>query len=243
LANSERVRIRHHEYSNVEFVSFVQELCQSPDLLHRDPSWIVPMQPRVQPCDGLLTMSGVLYELNAFIDDETLMVTDVGDPMFAATDIKTHEGTSFLCPAYYASMGFAIPGAVGAALGDPFRRVVVLVGDGAFLMTGMELLTIKRLGLNPIILVLNNRGYTSLRTMGHQQATYLHQFPEVDFAQLATTFGGVGFVVETAEQLRLALAKAKELPTFSVLDIRLRPDDVSPALQRLGDLFAQRLKG
>jgi indolepyruvate decarboxylase len=188
-------------------------------------------------------MSGVLYELNAFIDDETLMVTDVGDPMFAATDIKTHEGTSFLCPAYYASMGFAIPGAVGAALGDPFRRVVVLVGDGAFLMTGMELLTIKRLGLNPIILVLNNRGYTSLRTMGHQQATYLHQFPEVDFAQLATTFGGVGFVVETAEQLRLALAKAKELPTFSVLDIRLRPDDVSPALQRLGDLFAQRLKG
>jgi len=243
LANSERVRIRHHEYSNVEFVSFVQELCQSPDLLHRDPSWIVPMQPRVQPCDGLLTMSGVLYELNAFIDDETLMVTDVGDPMFAAIDIKTHEGTSFLCPAYYASMGFAIPGAVGAALGDPFRRVVVLVGDGAFLMTGMELLTIKRLGLNPIILVLNNRGYTSLRTMGHQQATYLHQFPEVDFAQLATTFGGVGFVVETAEQLRLALAKAKELPTFSVLDIRLRPDDVSPALQRLGDLFAQRLKG
>jgi indolepyruvate decarboxylase len=79
--------------------------------------------------------------------------------------------------------------------------------------------------------------------MGHQQATYLHQFPEVDFAQLATTFGGVGFVVETAEQLRLALAKAKELPTFSVLDIRLRPDDVSPALQRLGELFAQRLKG
>lgn len=113
----------------------------------------------------------------------------------------------------------------------------------AFLMTGMELLTIKRLGLNPIILVLNNRGYTSLRTMGHQQATYLQQFPEVDFAQLATTLGGAGFIVETADQLRLALAKAKELPVFSLLDIRLRPDDVSPALQRLGDLFAQRLKG
>ncbi|MCS7266372.1 MAG: thiamine pyrophosphate-dependent enzyme, partial [Armatimonadetes bacterium] len=101
----------------------------------------------------------------------------------------------------------------------------------------------RRLQLNPIVLVLNNRGYTSLRMMGHQDAPYLQEFPELDFARLAETFGGVGFVVETSEQLRLALAKAKELPTFSVIEIRLRPDDVSPALQRLGELFAQRLKG
>lgn len=243
LANSERIRIRHHEYGNVDFVSFVQELCKCPDLLPRDPSWIVPMQSRAQPCEGLITMSGVLYELNAFIDDDTLLVTDVGDPMFAATDIVTHEGTSFLCPAYYASMGFGIPGVIGASLADPFRRAVTLVGDGGFLMTGMELLTAKRLQLDPIVLVLNNRGYASLRTMGHQHAPYLREFPDSDFARLAETLGGAGFAVETAEQLRFALAKAKELPIFSVIDIRLQPDDVSPALQRLGELFAQRLKG
>lgn len=242
LATSERLAIRHHEYSNVDFVDFVQELCQSPDLIRRDPSWIVPMQPRVGPCDGRITMSGLLYELNAFIDDNTLLVNDVGDPLFAADDIKTHEGTSFLCPAYYASMGFGIPGVIGASLADPFRKAMALVGDGGFLMTGMELTTAKKLGLNPIVIVINNSCYASLRAMGHEHADFV-KIASVNFAKLAEVFGGVGFVIETSEQLRTALAKAKELPVFSVLDVRLPPDDVSPALRRLGELFARTLKG
>ncbi len=242
LATSERIVIRHHEYGNVDFVEFVQELCQSPDLIGRDPSWIPPMQPRVAPCEGRLTMSGLLYELNAFIDANTLLVCDVGDPLFAADDIRTYEGTSFLCPAYYASMGFGVPGVIGASLADQFRRAMALVGDGGFLMTGMELTTAKKLGLNPIIIVINNGCYASLRAMGHENAEFV-KIASVNFAKLAEVLGGAGFVVETADQLRLALAKAKELPIFSVLDVRLPPDDVSPALRRLGELFARTLRG
>src|SRR5213596_502830 len=60
-------------------------------------------------------------------------------------------------------MGFAVPASIGVAMGNPSLRPIVLVGDGAFQMTGTELSTAVRLGLNPIVLILNNDGYGTMR--------------------------------------------------------------------------------
>lgn len=241
-ATSERIAIKHHEYPNVRFEDFIAALSNSSELPHHDPSQIMPMQPRVAPTEGKISMRGLLYELNQFIDHNTLLVTDVGDTLFAADDIKTQEGTSFLCPAFYASMGFGIPGMIGAQLADPRRRAIALVGDGAFQMTGMELLTARRLGLNPIVIVVNNGAYTSLRAMAHEHSAFV-KIPTLDYAELARVLGGRGFVIETGEQLRWALRQAHDCETFSLLDVRLAPEDVSPALERLSVLFAKTLKG
>ena len=62
-------------------------------------------------------------------------------------------------------MGFAIPASVGAQLANPDIRPIVLVGDGAFQMTGIELSTIAKQNLNPIVILLNNDGYRTERTM------------------------------------------------------------------------------
>ncbi len=241
-ATSERIAIKYHEYHNVLFEDFITALRENQNLPHHDPSSIVPMRPRVAPSNGAISMSGLLYELNQFIDKDTLLVTDVGDPVWAADDIQTREGTSFLCPAFYASMGFAVPGVIGAQLADPFRRAIALVGDGAFQMTGMELLTAKRLGLNPIVIVINNSSFASLRSMGHQQADFVN-IPSLDYAKFAEVLGGRGFAIETAKQLGQALRLARDSKTFSILDVRIPPDDVSPGLQRVGELFANTLKG
>ena len=241
-ATSEHILIKHHEYTDVLFEDFITALEVSQDLPHHDPSLIMPMRPRVAPSNGKVSMSGLLYELNQFIDSDTLVVTDAGDVMFAADDIKMQEGSSFICPAFYLSMGFGVPGAIGAQLADPFRRALALVGDGAFQMTGMELLTAKRLGLNPIVIVVNNGSFASLRMMDHQDADFVN-IPSINYAQLATVLGGQGFVIETGEQLRLAFLLARESDTFSILDVHISPDDVSPASLRIGDLLAKKLKG
>jgi indolepyruvate decarboxylase len=239
---SEHIAIKHHEYLQVIFEDFITALVSSKDLPHHDPSHITPMKPRVAPSNGRLSMSGLLYELNQFIDSNTLLVTDVGDVLFAADDIQTQEGSSFLSPAFYASMGFGIPGAIGAQLADPFRRAIALVGDGAFQMTGMELLTAKRLGLNPIVILINNGAFATLRIMGHQEADFVY-IPNLNYGQLAGVLGGRGFGVETNEDLRQALRLARESDTFSILEVHLSPDDVSPALQWFSDLFTKSLKG
>lgn len=241
-ASSERLAIKRHEYPNVRFEDFIAALYSSPDLPQRNPVAITPMKPRVRPAAGKISMSSLLYELNRFIDSDTLLVTDVGDVLFAADDIQMQEGTSFLAPAFYASMGFGVPGAIGAQIADPFRRAIALVGDGAFQMTGMELLTAKKLALNLIVIVINNATFTSLRSMGHREANFVN-ITSIDYAQFAQVLGGRGFRVETSEQFRQALQQAKEGDTFSLLDVRLSPDDISPALQRLSDLFAKTLKG
>ena len=239
---SERIAIKHHEYPNVLFEDMIATLASSKELPNYDLSLIVPMQPRVAPNSGTISMSGLMYELNQFIDGNTLLVTDVGDALFAADDIKMQEGTSFLCPAFYASMGFGVPGVIGAQLADPFRRAIALVGDGAFQMTGMELLTAKRLGLNPIIIVVNNGSFTSLRSMGHEEADFV-KIASINYAQFATLLGGTGFVVETGTQFKQALQKARDSESFSIIDVRLLPEDISPALQRMSELFAKTLKG
>jgi indolepyruvate decarboxylase len=241
-ASAESIAIKYHEYPNLLFEDFINALCQSQELPRHNCTTIATMKPRVTAAEGKISMNSLLYELNQFIDSNTMIVTDVGDALFAADDIQMKEGTSFLAPSFYASMGFGIPGAIGAQLADPFRRTLALVGDGAFQMTGMELVTAKRIGINPIAIVINNGSYTSLRSMAHQLADFV-KIPRLDYAQLATVLGGRGFVVEKCEQLRQALQEAKESDVFSILDVRLEPEDVSPALQRLSELFAKTLKG
>ena len=122
----------------------------------------------------------------------------------------------------------------------PGRRPLVLVGDGAFQMTGMELATAVRYRLNPIVIVLNNRGYGTERPM--QDGAYndihvwaYHRVPEV-------LGGGRGFVVRTEKEFDEALRAAQaHTKSFCLLDVHLDPHDCSPALKRLTARLAKQV--
>ena len=75
----------------------------------------------------------------------------------ATADLSITQHTEFLSTAYSTSMGFAIPASVGVQVANCQLRPLVLVGDGAFQMTCMELSTTVRQKLNPIVIVLNNK--------------------------------------------------------------------------------------
>ena len=93
------------------------------------------------------------------------VIPDIGDSLWAALDLRLPARTDFIALAYYTSMGFAVPAAIGAQLGKPTARPLVIVGDGAFQMTGTELSTTIRYRLNPIVLILNNQGYGTVRPL------------------------------------------------------------------------------
>lgn len=78
--------------------------------------------------------------------------------------------------------------------------------------------------------------------MGHQNADFVN-ISSINYAEFAKILGGQGFVIETAQQLRQAFHLARESDTFSILDVRISPDDLSPASQRVAYLFAKTLKG
>ncbi len=161
--------------------------------------------------------------------------------LFGSSDLLMSRRTEYISPAYYASMGFAIPAALGAGVAAPNLRALVLVGDGAFQMTGMELSTIARRGLAPLVIVLNNHGYTTERYLleGTFNDIYnwaYHRIPEV----LGT---GLGLEVRTEGDLEAALAAAlANTASFSLLNVHLDPLDKSPALDRLTSRLAARVQ-
>ena len=240
---SEKLRIQHHHFHDVLLSDFVKRLAKAEPKTGRKAPALdksVEAEPFVPKADQKITMKRLFQRINQTLGDNMVVVADVGDSLFAASDLTIHQHTEFLAPAYYTSMGFAMPAAVGVQVANPKLRPIVLVGDGAFQMTCMELSTALYLGFNPVVLVLNNRGYTTERFL---QDGPFNDIPLWNYHKLPELFrGGWGFEIRTEGELDQSLKAALEnKDTFSLLNIHLEPDDVSPALVRLTKRLAKRL--
>ena len=139
-----------------------------------------------------VTPALLLRSLQEIYGPDTIFTTDSGNGTFLAMEIlRLDRPRSFLAPVDYSCMGYSVPAALGAALACPDRPVVALAGDGAFLMTGLELLTAVHLRLPVTILVLRDR---ELAQIAQFQQTALarktaSQLPDYDLAALSQAIG------------------------------------------------------
>jgi len=243
-ATSEKISIRYHRYEEVVFEDFLNSLLKAPlakRVLPPLPKATAPEPVATPASHDPVTVASLFQHLNGFINTGTLIIADVGDALFGANDLYVHNAADFLSPAYYASLGFAVPGALGAQLANPYSRPLVLVGDGAFQMTGMELSSIARYGLNPIVIVLNNDGYSTERPM--LDGSYNDVYPW-QFSKLPEILGcGKGFIVNSENELQQALSSALDnTESYSIIEVILDRHDRSPALNRLTKKLANRVK-
>ncbi len=240
---SEKVSIQYHTYEGVEMEDFVRALMEANIRQREDVD--IPHPPSPQHPDPVserqITVRYLFQRLNLFLDDNTIVIADPGDAMFAAMDMTIHCATEFLSPAYYTSLGFAVPASLGTQLARPELRPLVLVGDGAFQMTGMELASIARYKLNPIIIVLNNQGYGTERPMLDGCFNDIHLW---NYSCIPEVLGaGKGYDIWTEDQLEDALQEVGEhTKSFKILDVHLDPQDRSQALQRLTKFLGKRVK-
>ena len=102
------------------------------------------------PLRRAITVADMLREVNRFLVGKRgwAVIAESGDMLFAGLDVKIGRGGAYLAQGYYASMGFGVPGALGLEIGTR-KRPIVLCGDGAFQMTGVELAQAPRHGLRP----------------------------------------------------------------------------------------------
>jgi TPP-dependent 2-oxoacid decarboxylase len=241
--SSERTSIGYHIYEDVRLDDFIHGLidaripqCPPRPLPHPEaPAPFLPVS------GARVTIRRLFQGLNSFLNDETVVIADPGDAMFAGLDLFIQSRTEFLAPAYYTSLGFAVPASLGVQLANPKLRPLVLVGDGAFQMTGMELSTIARFKLTPIVVVLNNGGYGTERPM---QDGRFNDILGWKYSRIPEVLGsGRGFDVATEDQLDAALRAARAYTeSFSILDVHLDPQDMSPALQGLTASLGARVR-
>lgn len=244
-ATSEQLRIRHHHYHGVPLGDFLAELLRrAPRPTVREiPARIhTSRPPYVLAPDAELTITRLVARLNRQLDERSIVIADVGDALFAATELVTHERTEFISPAYYTSMGFSVPAALGAQVARPEARVIVLCGDGAFQMTGQELATLVRHRFSPIVIVLDNHGYGTERVL-HEGDWQFNEILGWHYAKLPEVYGGgTGYEVRTEGEFDQALTTAwNDRSGPSLIHAHLREGDASATLRRLGERLSHRV--
>jgi indolepyruvate decarboxylase len=179
----------------------------------------------------------IIEELNDFLTPAHLVIADTGDCLFASVELRADQ---FIASGYYASMGLSIPGAISAALARPEFRPIVLVGDGAFKMNGVELGTAADWNLSPIIVLLNNRSFATLKATDKERDYY--RVRSWDYVGMARCLGGRGVQVKNRAEFRQALRNAQQASVFTVIDAFLPEGDASPTLQRLGRDYGGQIR-
>ncbi|THJ20163.1 MAG: alpha-keto acid decarboxylase family protein [Nitrospira sp. CG24E] len=241
-ATADRVAIKHHRYDAIRFQDFVKALVTTrlPSFPSRPLPASLPLPEDTTPPDSPVTLNGLFRHLDSLLDERTIVIADVGESLFAAADLHVHRRCEFLSPAYYTSMGFAVPAAVGASFADPTLRPIVLVGDGAFQMTGSELSTAVRYGQTPIVIVLNNRGYSTEREILEGPFNDVHEWHYERICDLIG--GGVGMTIATQGEFERGLATAlADSNHLHVMNVLLSPKDRSAGMIRLAHRLSKRV--
>jgi indolepyruvate decarboxylase len=146
-------------------------------------------------------------------------------------DVPVRKG-QFLCMAYYTSMSFSVPAAIGVKYAKPHKRPIVIVGDGAFQMTGSEFSSHIRNDLNSVVIILNNRGYSTEKAIMKGEFNNIHNWRYDKITDLMD--GGVGMYINNSDEFRDAMSTAFSDESQSyVLNVEIDPDDQSTAMKNI----------
>ncbi len=243
LATTERVSVQYHRYESILFRDFLEALAtakiRSKAFSHPNPHAAPkPLQNRER--SQSLTVVDFFRILSLHLDENCCVIADIGDAIFGAVGVSSERQAQFIAPAYYMSMGFAVPASIGVALAAKKLRPYVVVGDGAFQMTGTEISTAVRLGLNPIVFVLNNDGYGTMRRIHEGSFNVITQW---DYRKICELIGGGAAVLaNTKGELDEAIRRAQDSGELTVIEVKVPRDDISPQLARIG-LEVAKLRG
>ncbi len=237
------VDIKYHTYTNVGVNDFVRALLKHELRKHRETvAYAGNLNGNTKKngaASSPVKVSELLHAINEFLAENKryLVVAESGDMLFGGLDLRVPHQGNYLAQGFYASMGFAVPAAIGAQIGCGLRPLV-LCGDGAFQMTGAEISQAPKLGASPIVLVINNGGWGIFRPIAERQE--LLEIPAWPYARLAQDWGGVGFEANSAAELRSALRAAHQSKAFAVIDVHIGRHDFSPVSVKYIEAAANR---
>jgi len=244
FANSEDLRISHHHVHDVLLEDFIRALVAAkPKGARRTlpPGPTAATGPFAIAADKPITTTRLVRRLDESLDDRTIVIADVGDALFASSELVIRGQTQFISPAYYTSMGFAVPATLGAKMARQDMKVIALVGDGAFQMTGMELSTIVKRGLAVTVIVLDNRGYGTERLLHEGTFNDINPWQYQLLPQVLG--GGTGYEVRTEGEFDAALEKCLADRTgMSIIRVHIGLEDRSVTLDRLAAGLARRVR-
>lgn len=233
-------------YSNVQLRDFLSALAAkvspkdaSLQAYHRLHETLAPTS--AAPADEALSLREVRRQIQGVLTPETNVVVETGDSWFNGQKLTLPDGARYHFQMQYGSIGWATGATLGVAMGaGEGRRVVSLIGDGSFQLTAQEVSTMIRYKTNPIIFLLNNRGYT-IEVEIHDGP--YNNIKNWDYAGLIQVFNaedgnGLGIRVDTGGELSAAIERAKSHAGPVLIECTLDRDDCTKELLEWGSRVA-----
>ena len=180
-----------------------------------------------------LSPGRVIHVLSEILPPDHIVAVGSGmHVMYPMAFLPCVRPLSWLQSVNFGAMGFGFPAALAAGLIHPEKQVVVILGDGDFMMTVQDLETAVREGIRVRVLVVNDGMYRVLNfrqrmQYGGRVIGTCHGNP--DFAALARSFGAAGWRLERPEEIRPVLEEALSTDGPAVVDAIVDPDDMPPA--------------
>jgi acetolactate synthase I/II/III large subunit len=183
------------------------------------------------PLPSLVDMGVVIAHLRAVLPEDVIVTNGAGNFAVWPNKFLAYGPRARLLAPQSGAMGYGVPAAIAAKVAYPDRLVVCFAGDGDFQMTGQELATARQAGAMPVILILNNASYGTIRM--HQEREYPARVSGTDmvnpdFVALARAHGFHGERVEATADFPAAFARACASPTGAVLDLATAIEALTP---------------
>ncbi len=194
---------------------------------------------------GAVDMVEICAWLDRQLDNDAIITNGAGNFAIWPSKFITYTGGRRLLAPQSGAMGAGLPAAIAARLAAPGRQVLCFAGDGDFQMTMAEMGTAAQEGLQPIILLLNNGMYGTIRA--HQERNYPGrvsgtEIRNPDYVAIARANGFHGERIERTADFAPAFARAAASTTGGLLEIVIDPEDITP-FARLSDLRAAGVGG
>ncbi|MFC8784967.1 alpha-keto acid decarboxylase family protein [Streptomyces nigra] len=205
-----------------------------------------PAPPVAADSAAPLTQADLWPALAAWTGPDTLVVAEQGTSFFGMCIQHLAGGARFIAQPLWGSIGYTLPALLGAQLADPSRRGLLLIGDGSAQMTIQELGTLARQRLTPVIVLVNNNGYTVERAIHGPRAAY-NDIATWDWQALPAALGAPDALVlsaATPAELTTALdAAGRVVDRMVFIEVHTGTDDVPELLHRLAENVRARNKG
>ncbi|MCH8028554.1 MAG: acetolactate synthase large subunit [Candidatus Dadabacteria bacterium] len=182
----------------------------------------------------------ILYDLRTTMGEDDIVISDVGaHKIWVARVFPCYRPNTCIISNGFATMGIGLPGAIGAKLLHPDRKVVTVTGDGGFLMNSQELETAVRYDIPVVCLIFSDKTYSliELKQMQEFGRTSHVNFDNPDLVKYAESFGAVGMRVEASDELEPALLEAFSTRKPVVIDCPVDYSENKRLMDKLGKLI------
>lgn len=216
------VKYQQHYLQSISFSDVVDSLLNQFPATDKQLSNNLQVTPIVGESLEKITLNSLNTRIAHMLEKDDHLITETGSSSVNFTKITIPNDVKYHNQTLWGSIGWATPATLGCNLAQQSGRTVLVTGEGSHLLTLNELATMGHYNANPIIFCINNNGYLVERALEVNPNNIYNDLPKVKYHQLPKAFGCDNwqtFVVTTNQELDLAIAKAKQSPTGSYIEV------------------------